>query len=130
GHYLFFSRATRAKVLALLGVFVFLLAAYKRGIHLHDAVRPAEQFGLSLAQGFADTVTHEPRGFLAEAEHPTDLKGAHALLARHHQVRSGKPLVERNLAALVQGPYSHRERLTASVAVVEARTVALALHER
>src|ERR1700674_3170745 len=43
---------------------------------------------------------------------------------------SGKPLVQRNLAALVKGAHGDRERLSAGVALVEARTVRLALHER
>jgi hypothetical protein len=57
------------------------------------------------------------------------LKGAHALLAGHHEVSRGKPFMQRYLAALIQRADGDRERFSASVALVEAGTVALAPHE-
>ena len=45
-------------------------------------------------------------------------------------MRRGKPFVQRDLAALVQRAHGRREWLLASVALVEARTMGLALHQR
>jgi len=56
------------------------------------------------------------------------LKGGNAFLRSHHQMRSGKPLVQRYLAALVQRADRDGEGLAAGVALVKARTVGFALH--
>src|SRR6185437_9070729 len=74
-------------------------------------------------------MAEEPSRLFGQAQHATDLKCGDALLARHHEMRSGKPLVERHLGALVQRAHGHGERLAAGVALVHARASALALHE-
>ena len=58
-----------------------------------------------------------------------DLHRAHAFLARHHQVRCSEPLVQRNVAALVQGADRDREWLATGVALVKARAMRLAIQE-
>ena len=60
----------------------------------------------------------------------SNLKRANALLRRHEQVRCGQPFVQRECATLVQRADSDRERLAAGVALVQAGTRGLALHER
>src|SRR5690348_1158540 len=44
-------------------------------------------------------------------------------------MRRGQPLVERHLGTLVQRAHRYRERLAAGIAVVEAGTRSLALHQ-
>src|SRR5438067_1370638 len=72
----------------------------------------------------------EPRRFVRHADHAADLKGAHALLRRHHEMGCAQPLVQRYVAALVERAHGDGEGFTASVALVEAGARALALHER
>jgi hypothetical protein len=68
--------------------------------------------------------------FCTEANHAADLKGTHAFLGSHHEMRHGKPCMQRNLTALIERANGHGEGLTASVALIEAGTVRLASHER
>src|SRR5207245_1756951 len=39
-----------------------------------------------LRERVPDAVTHEPRALVSDTEHPVNLMGAHAFLARAHQV--------------------------------------------
>ncbi len=102
---------------------VFGLAADECFVRFNDLVRAAQRAGLSFAQRLADAMAEEPRGFLAEPEHAANLKGGHALLGRHHEMRCGEPLVERYLAALVQRAHGHSERFAAGVALIQAWAV-------
>ena len=53
-----------------------------------------------------------------------------ALLGRAEQVGGVQPLVDRDMAALVQRAYGDSERLAASVALVHAGAMRFALNER
>jgi len=74
-------------------------------------------------------VAKEPCGFVADAQHAADLKGAHALLRRHHKVRRGQPFVEWDVASLIERADRHGERLSASVALIQTGAMRLAVHE-
>ena len=56
-----------------------------------------------------------------------DLMGADALLAGGHQEQCGQPLGQRNLGTLENRLHGHGELVTALGALVEARTMGLAL---
>src|SRR5258708_6916776 len=118
-------------MLALAGVFVVFLAADPRLIRFYDLVWAAERRSeLGFAQALANAMAQEPCSLFRQAKEPTDLQRAHAFLARHHQMRSGKPLVQRNVAALVQRADRDGERLAAGVALVQAGARGLAVHQR
>jgi len=46
------------------------------------------------------------------------------------KMRRGEPLVQRDMAALVQRADCHSERLATSIALIQAGAVRLAVHER
>lgn len=56
---------------------------------------------------------HEPRGLVADLKGAVELVRGDALLARRHEVEAGQPLVQRDVAALHDGPDRHREILAA-----------------
>lgn len=97
-------------------------------VHFDRATVAAERRVLDGCHGKADTMGHEPSGLVGDAEHTVQLVGRDALLAGRHQVRGENPLVERNLGVLKDRANRHGERLTALVALVDAGTVAFALH--
>ena len=74
-------------------------------------------------------MAEKPRGFFAQAQQTANLEGTHAFLTGHHEVRCRQPLVEWDLASLVERPNSDGERLAASVTLVETRTMGRAFHE-
>jgi hypothetical protein len=47
-------------------------------------------------------VAKEPCGFVRQVDHAADLKGAHAFLGSHHEMRNRKPFIQRNFAALIK----------------------------
>ena len=69
-------------------------------------------------------MAQEPSRLFGKTKHTADLQGPHSLLGSHHEMRRGEPFVERDLAALVQRSDRHRERLAASVALVETGAMA------
>lgn len=71
-------------------------------------------------------MAHEPRGLVGDPEHAGELKRAHALLARNDQMRSEKPLVKWDMAALIERTDAHREFFAALIAEVPARSHRLA----
>ena len=89
----------------------------------------AHGFGCRFLHCFADTVSQEPSGTVrAEPKGTHKLMGADALLAGGHEVKAENPLVQGNVATLHDGSDRHGEGLTAFVALIQARTVALAFH--
>ena len=112
-------------------VLVGFLAAEIGLVSLNDLVLTAkrrDRFGL--AKAFTGAVAKEPSCSLGQTEQAPDLKCAHALLGRHHQMRRRQPLVQRHLGTLVKRPDRHRKRLAAGVALVEAGVMGLAMHQR
>src|SRR5205823_4522707 len=77
-----------------------------------------------------DTVRHEPRAAVCNAEHPMELMRAHAFLAGVHQPESQKPFVHRNVRPLHNRPDAHGELLTALRAPVPTRSHGLAAERR
>src|SRR5260221_4340067 len=124
-----FASTARSGMLTLTAMFVLFESADERFIDLDGFSFPAKHFRVRFAQRFANAMAKKPSGFLAQSEQAADLKGAHALLAGHHEVGCGKPLVQRNLAALIQRANRDRERLAAGIALIEAVAMTLALHE-
>jgi hypothetical protein len=109
-------------------VLVGLFAADIGFVRLDNHVLATKQnFRLRVAEALADAMAHKPRSFVADAKHAMDLHRAHALFARHHQVSSGEPLVQRDMAALVQGADRDAELLAAGVALIDTRTMGFAL---
>jgi anti-sigma factor RsiW len=72
---------------------------------------------------------HEPGGAVgAEAEHAPKLVRGDRLFRGAHKVRREEPLMQRDMAALVQSADRRRKRLPAVLALVDARAGALAFH--
>lgn len=93
------------------------------------AVATELAFGLDV-HGFADAVSHEPRGLVGDAKRAVELVGADALLGRAHQVRRQHPLVKGHLRALKDRADRHRVLAAAVAAEIQARAVRLALQLR
>jgi hypothetical protein len=91
-------------------------------IGFHDLVRTAERGRVRRGHGGADTVAHEPRGFVRYAERTAHLMRAHALLGRRHKTEREQPLIERNLAVLEDRTDRNREGFGAVVALMDAGT--------
>lgn len=82
-------------------------------VALDDAHKLLE---LLIGHASPDTVAHAPRGLVgAEAEQPVDLQRAHALLAGEHQVDDLKPLAQRLVGVLEDGPDRDREAVAAGI---------------
>ena len=75
-------------------------------------------------------VHHKPCALVGNAERAMDLMGANAFLRGREQEQRGKPLRQRNLAALEYRLDRDRELLAALAALVEARTVRFAIERR
>src|SRR4051812_28327478 len=116
-------------MLALAAVLVLLQAADECLVNLNRLAFAAHRLrNVRLAHAFADTVRHEPcRPIRTKAKLPPKLMGGHALFAGAKQVRCQEPFMQRDMAAFVQGADCGRERLTAVLALVDARPRALAL---
>jgi hypothetical protein len=113
----------------LVRVLVPFLAADVGFVNLDDAAQLPPIPGA----GFAQTMQHEPRRLLGDADFLRELEAADALPRRHEQIHRVDPLVQRNMRPLKDGASSHREILPAGVAAVEPalpRRNALALDRR
>src|SRR6266550_519493 len=62
---------------------------------------------------------HEPSGLVGDADHPMQLVGAHALLARTEQVEGEQPLVQRDVRSLEDRSDRDRVLLAAGRALVQ-----------
>src|SRR5579871_201363 len=63
----------------------------------------------------------EPSRLIGRAEHPVELVRRHALLAACHEARRQHPFRQRDMRAFHDGADRNSERLTAVLAVVDAR---------
>jgi len=70
------------------------LAADEGFIHFDFGSRPAKFHERAFLQGQPDSLEHEPRGFLRDAEAPVNLVGTDAVLAVHQHPDGRKPLVQ------------------------------------
>lgn len=104
-------------------VAVLFLAADERLIGFHDFAFAAKgRFAVYGAHRLANTVRHEPSGFLRNTEHTGELVAGHAELGRAKQERRQHPLMKADLAAFKQGADSHGVLLAAIVALDHATT--------
>jgi hypothetical protein len=85
---------------------------------------------IHIAHAFTKAMAHEPSRLIGDAKHPVELMGADTLFARHHEVHSKKPLIQRDFAALHCRPNGHTERLAAFVALIDASAKTFANHFR
>src|SRR5262245_28148622 len=69
---------------------------------------------------FAETVCHEPSGFVGDIERAMQLVSRDAFLRGAQQVIGEKPFMERDMRALEYGSNRHREWLAAGLALVDA----------
>jgi hypothetical protein len=95
------------------------------GFHGHACA--AQLASIRRGHCMANPVAHEPRGFHPHAQGALKLAGADAFLGRAHQVDRLKPIAQRRMAVLEDGPHLHGEGLTALVALPEANTSGLAV---
>ncbi len=107
--------AATARTTAPFGVVLVLgLAAYERLINLHDAAKllfRRDQRGANLvAHGMGRLVA-------AKAHHALNLKGAHSLLARQHQMGDAEPVSERLFGVLKNRPGERREPIAVFIAL-------------
>src|ERR1019366_6379332 len=72
---------------------VFRLAANEGFVALDYLVVPADRAWRRFLQRCANAMAKKPSGFLAHTQHAANLKGAHALLRCHYEMRCSKPLV-------------------------------------
>lgn len=72
-------------------------------------------------------MAQKPRGLVTAPDDAVDLKGAHALLARIHQVDDEAPFRQRDLRSLANRVDRNSELLAAVIALNEARTMLLAV---
>src|SRR5262249_11359375 len=76
---------------------------------------------------FANPMRHEPRGLESNAQGAVKLVARNTLFAGAKQVHGLQPKPHRNMAILEYGSNLYSERLAALIALVDARTGALAL---
>lgn len=133
------SRAARAAVTVAV-VPILRLATNECLIDFDD---PAELGSIARAQGDSDAMAHIPSRLVRTESHvATNLQGAHALLARQHQVRHFEPIPQRLIRVLEDRSTDMREAIGRSRCAVIAlpmprvalqfswivRTTAVALH--
>lgn len=94
--------------------------SYKPTIGFDNLAFAAKRSKRALVHRLADTMGQVPSGFHAGLEHPLDLPGAHALLARAHEVDHLKPEVQRQVAILKDRAHADGKRLAAGVALAKA----------
>jgi len=100
-------------------------------VGFHNLPRATERrFVRGGCHRFPDPMRHEPSRLVRYAEHSMQLVGRNAFLGRRHQVKAQNPLVQRDMALFHDRADRHRERLAASVALIHARAMRLALNER
>ena len=95
-----------------------------------DLAGTADRTGVIIAHAFTDAMRHEPRRFVGDAKHAVQLVCRNAFLGRTHEVRRQKPLMQRDMGALVKRTDAHGELLAAGIAVMPAGTHGLALEGR
>src|SRR5260221_4001865 len=82
-----------------------------------DLAFAAELGGLrSRSDGLANSVRHEPRRLVSDAQHAMELMRRNTLLARRHQVHCQEPLVQGNMRAFEHRARPYRELAMATVA--------------
>ena len=102
---------------------VLALVAPERFVHFNRAAVAAKlAFGLDV-HCLADTVRHEPSGFVGHAQSTVQLVTAHALLGRAQQMRRQHPLVQRHLRTFEHRADRHRVLAAAMPAEVQAGTM-------
>ena len=121
-----FASPAMLATFALVKRLVLFLAAHKRFVRLYNFVGAAKRAWVRIAHSFADTVRHEPRGFVGDAKHTVQLVRAHALLAGGKQLGSQHPLVEWDFGSLIDGPDRDAELLSAGSAVEQSWAMRLA----
>ena len=73
----------------------------------------AERRSAAVRHGFAQTMRHEPSGFIGHANRAVQLMGAHSLFAAANQERGKQPFMQGDLAALKHGADCNGEVLAA-----------------
>ena len=95
---------------AALGVHIAGLPAYERFVHFDFASE--FRSGLVLHR-FADSVKHEPSGFLSQPEVACDFAGANTIPAIGNQPHSREPFLYRDRGFIQDRPNLHRELFAA-----------------
>jgi hypothetical protein len=96
-------------VVALVPVAILVLAADERFVHFHNAPKLHSRVNQRRAYFVAHGMG---RLIAAEAQHALDLKGAHSLLTRKHQMGDAIPVTERLLGVLKNRPCEARKPIT------------------
>src|SRR5919106_6199964 len=99
-----FAYATTSLYLSLTLVLVHeeSLTAHESFINFYLTRHFVERFRLHRQ---ADTVKHEPSGFLSDANHPVDFIGTDSVLGVGNHPDGSKPLIERNWAIFKDGAH-------------------------
>jgi hypothetical protein len=92
---------------------------------LYDFAAAAQRAQAPKAHCLTDTVSHEPRGLVADAKRPVQLMGGNAFLAGSHQVEGLQPLMQSNVRPLHYG--FHRDGEVFPAALFGAAIYASAL---
>src|SRR5260370_14303563 len=79
---------------------------------------------MAFAHCFAKPMRHEPSGLVGDLQGAVKLMGADALFSGRHQVRSLKPDMQPNVAALKDGAHGHGKFALARAAAAHAHTSA------
>jgi hypothetical protein len=108
-------------------VFVLLFSAHIGGVRFKEHAFAAQRTKRAIIHRRADAVSKEPSGFHAALKHPLNLASRNALLARAHQMDGLQPEVQLQVRGLKDGPHAHGERLSARVALAQARAGSLAV---
>jgi hypothetical protein len=105
-------------------------AANMRFVRLDNLTLATDWIWISGLHCFANTMCHEPCGFVRNAKFAVKLVRTSALLAGIKLMRRIEPFVERHMARLKHGANGHTERLLTFVALVDAGARALAFKLR
>src|SRR3984893_16277338 len=99
----FFAFAADVALVTLTDMLVCLFAADPSFVGFNDFAFATKRAGkCAIAHCFAQAMRHEPRRFVAYADHAVQLMRRNALLAACHQEGSQEPLVERDMRTLKQ----------------------------
>src|SRR5579883_2874537 len=89
---------------------ILLLAPYIGLVKLDSLTVATKRLSrVDLAHGFAQTVLHEPCGFVSNLQCAMELMRANSFFAGGHQVCGLKPLMQLDMAALENGAYGDGE---------------------
>jgi hypothetical protein len=72
-------------------------------------------------------VSHKPSGLESDAQGPVNLIRAYTFFRSSHEIHGLKPVPQRNMAILENGPHSHSKRLPAGIALVQSIPSSLAV---